>query len=166
MKRCADQTNVELFSGKKSHASTSTVEILEHLMECAKDVSRELTAPYDTSIYYDLLEILLSERLKDRSVHIQQGVYIQIYACGHSLGNMKAQFAICRNDTRAPLVLLEIKTKKTQLKATDVESMRCYTEQLQRIGIDVPKCVVIKMTGGHVEAISMNEKGDVEELFS
>ena len=87
------------------------------------------------------------------------------------LGNIKIPLAICdAMDDMRPVVLLEIKAKKAQLKEADLETMRCCVEQITNMctktpPVKIPTCMVIKMLAGHVEALILDDTGQVEEVF-
>ena len=140
---------------------------------CANTVAQELKASYDASVYYDALELTLCEKFKGCGMVVKRGLTIPIGIFGHKhvLGNIKIPLAICdAADDMRPVILLEIKSKKAQLKEADLETMRCCVEQITNMCAKatpfiIPTCMVIKMLGGHVEALIIDDTGQVEEIF-
>ena len=148
-------------------------DIVEDVRGCAITVAQELKASYDASVYYDALEIVLCEKFKGCGMVVKRGLTVPIGIFGHKhlLGNIKIPLAICdAMDDMRPVVLLEIKAKKAQLKEADLETMRCCVEQITNMctktpPVKIPTCMVIKMLAGHVEALLLDETGQVEEVF-
>ena len=148
-------------------------DLVEDVRCCANTVAQELKASYDASVYYDALELTLCEKFKGCGMVVKRGLTIPIGIFGHKhvLGNIKIPLAICdAADDMRPVILLEIKSKKAQLKEADLETMRCCVEQITNMCAKatpfiIPTCMVIKMLGGHVEALIIDDTGQVEEIF-
>jgi hypothetical protein len=121
-----------LDAGSTNVLLQQTAEILEGLvLNTCKTIVGELLGCYDTTLYSDVFADLAGSAVSGLSVGIclERNVVIPIVVKGRNFGSLKVPF-IFRSSSGRPLLILEIKTKRTALKDTDMDSLRCAAEQL------------------------------------
>ena len=183
----ADQGDVRASTDVDEHEAKEIVpEEDEELVRAATDVLEgmvlrlagkiisELKASYDMSVYSDVFYATAHRGVSDFNLGmcIERNVVVPIQAMGRVYGSIKVPF-LFTTATGRPLLALEVKTKRTPLKDTDMDSLRCAVEQLgiqqarargaaePPLTTDMPRAMVLNFSGGAQSSMVMQRDGTV-----
>lgn len=150
-------------------------EIIEGtVLKTAKAITDDLHAPYDSSLYSEVFYHLGAKEVAALNIgmYLDRNVVVSIIVQGRHFGNIKVPF-LFRSSSGRPMLALEIKTKKTQLKETDLDNLRCAVEQLAKQRAiqrgapdeekleDRPRAMVLNFSQGETSSMVMQRDGTV-----
>ena len=142
-------------------------DLLSCLFDCCKKVSKNLPAPYDTSVYYAALDEYLMSMLNDHQAYYKRNVLVCITAAGSSkvLGSLKVPLVIFNSKNEA-VIAADVSTKKTALKSTDMNSMKCYVDQMGAIANIKPIGCLVRLFDGAAEGLILHRDSTLEEIIN
>ena len=115
---------------------TSAMDIVEGVvLRSANRITDELKASYDKDVYADVLYAECNKGIGELCMDliIERHVIVPIRGLGRIAGSLKVPFLFSTKSGK-PLLLLEVKTKKTALKEADMETLGCVVEQIALSG--------------------------------
>lgn len=142
---------------------TAAIDATEQMIvRVASKVVGDLKAPYDTHIFADIMYYYLMEAISELQVKIRvdRNVIVPISAHGRTVGNLKVPFVFQTSSGKRNLLVMEIKTKRSALKDTDLDSLHCAVEQMCQQS-ERTRAIVLNFAGGEYSSIVMQEDGTI-----
>jgi hypothetical protein len=153
---CSGESKEELIS--------AAMDIVEGVvLRSANNITDELKASYEKDIYS---EVVYTECIKgiaelDMGLRIERTVVIPIKGLGRIAGSLKVPFAFYTKSGRV-LLLLDVKTKKTVLKESDMENLGCAVEQTALCsGGERPRAMLLNFCSGVHSSMVMQCDGTI-----
>lgn len=142
------------------------VELLSNLFQCCKEISKDLPAPYDASVYYAALDDVLMPVLSKNGGYYRRNVLLCITSpkSPKVLSSIKVPLVIF-NHRSDPVIVVELKTKKTQLKSLDMDFLRCAIDQMKKTGNVKPVGCLVRICNGETEGLILQKDDTLEEII-
>jgi hypothetical protein len=172
-----DEPDVEAPPEDQDELVSQATDVVEGVvLRVAGKIINELRASYETCVYSDVFFIGMLTAIDElkMNLHIERNVVMPIYFSGRACGSLKAPFVVSLSSGK-PLLALEVKTKRTALKESDMDNIRCVVEQM---GIqsstkrrytpdtfpsehDIPRAMLLNFSGGTQTSMILHSDGTV-----
>lgn len=144
---------------------SQAMDVVESVVNrCANHIMQDLKASYEREVYADLLFSECNAAIAELNiaVRVEKNILVPIIGLGRALGILKVPFAFYSKSGR-PLLLLEVKTKKTALKEADLETMGCMVEQISRSTEQChrPRAILVNFAFGVHSSIVLHTDGNI-----
>ena len=144
---------------------SQAMDVVESVVNrCADLIMQDLKASYEKEVYADLLFAECNAAIAELSiaVRLEKNILVPIFGLGRALGMLKVPFAFYSKSGR-PLLLLEVKTKKTALKEADLETMGCMVEQIARSSEQCqrPRAMLVNFAFGLHSSMVLHTDGNI-----
>lgn len=143
---------------------TAAMDIVEGLvLQSSTAVVEVLKASYEKDVYADVLyaEFHRSVAEMTMGLRVERNVIVPIVGLGRVVGTLKIQFAFFTGSGR-PLLLVEVKTKKTSVKECDMEGLGCAVEQMAlATGKQRPRAMIVNFSAGTHTSMVMHCDGTI-----
>ncbi len=143
--------------GPSVNASSDLVQDAIH--RAAAEVTATLKASYDTYVFAEAVCKVAQQILKDAdpTIVLEKSMPVPIWVKGRFIGLVKVPYAFMDSSDK-PLLLFEVKTKKTALKETDLEDLGCAVEQLARLNAgERPRAMVLNFAQESSSSLVLHE---------
>ncbi len=143
--------------------ATDTVEGI--VLRAAARVTSELKASYEKDVFADLImhECLRGIHELNAGIRLERSSVVALKAFGRTFGCMKVPF-IFYTQRDCPLLIFEVKTKRSALKDIDIEGLACIAEQ---IGLEKkrmrPRALVLNFAAGEYTSIVLQKDGTINQ---